>query len=42
MQRGAGSLYLGASAGLITGSENIGASAGFIYRFDLGDLLSAD
>jgi hypothetical protein len=42
MQRGAGSLYLGASVGLITASENIGASAGFIYRFDLKDLLSAE
>jgi hypothetical protein len=34
LNRGAGTLYLGVSAGLITGSENIGASTGFIYTFE--------
>jgi len=42
LQRGAGTLYVGTSAGLVTASENIGASAGFVYRFDAARLLSDD
>jgi hypothetical protein len=42
LQRGAGMLYLGTSAGLVTGSENFGASAGFVYRFDLEQLLTGE
>ncbi len=32
--RGPGKIYLGMSTGLVTGSENIGARAGFIYSFE--------
>ena len=39
MTRGAGTIYLGTSAGLVTASENIGASAGFIYSFDAASLF---
>ncbi len=34
MTRGPGTLYMGVSAGLITASENVGASTGFIYTFE--------
>jgi hypothetical protein len=37
--RGAGTFYLGVSAGLITASENIGANAGFIYTFEPATLF---
>ena len=39
MQRGPGTLYLGTSAGLISGSEDFGASAGFIYTFQPAKLF---
>jgi hypothetical protein len=42
MQRGAGTVYLGVSAGLVTASENLGASTGFIYRFEPGKLFGGD
>jgi hypothetical protein len=42
MARGAGTIYLGASAGLVTASENIGASAGFIYTFEPASLFSGE
>jgi hypothetical protein len=42
LQRGHGTLYVGASAGLITASENVGASAGFIYTFEPMKLFAAD
>ena len=32
--RGAGTFYLGLSAGLMTASENIGVNAGVVYTFD--------
>jgi len=40
MNRGRGTVYLGVSAGLITASENIGASTGFIYTFEPSTLLA--
>jgi hypothetical protein len=39
MERGPGRMYLGASRGLIAGSEEIGLSAGFIYTFEPAKLL---
>lgn len=42
LQRGASTFYLGVSAGLITASENVGASTGFIYTFEPGKLLGVD
>jgi hypothetical protein len=42
LNRGAGTMYLGTSAGLVTASENIGASAGFIYTFDPASLFDGD
>jgi hypothetical protein len=39
--RGGGLLYLGPSVGLVTASENIGVSGGFIYTFDLGATVRA-
>ena len=42
LTRGAGTIYLGVSAGLVTASENLGASAGFSYRFEPGKLLSGE
>lgn len=39
MTRGSGTVFLGVSVGLITASENVGASTGFIYRFNLAKLL---
>ncbi len=35
LQRGGLTLYTGVSAGLVTGSENVGASFGAIYAFEL-------
>jgi hypothetical protein len=42
MQRGAGTIYIGTSAGLVTASENVGASAGFIYTFEPAQLFSGE
>lgn len=42
LQRGPSILYIGVSAGLITASENIGASTGFIYTFEPGRLFAGD
>lgn len=42
MQRGAGTLYLGVSTGLISASEDVGASAGFTYTFDSATLFASD
>jgi len=42
MQRGKGSVYLGLSAGLVTASENVGASAGFIYTFEPARIFAGD
>jgi hypothetical protein len=39
MTRGPATLYLGVSAGLVTGSEHIGASTGVIYTFEPAKLL---
>jgi len=39
MERGPGRVYVGASRGLLTGSEKIGLSAGFIYTFKPEKLL---
>lgn len=39
LTRGAGTVYIGTSAGLVTASENIGASAGFVYTFEPQTLL---
>ncbi|MFI5396354.1 MAG: hypothetical protein ACHQ9S_12550 [Candidatus Binatia bacterium] len=41
-QRGPGTFYLGASVGLIAGSEDFGASAGFIYTFEPGKLFDRE
>lgn len=41
-QRGAGTLYLGASVGLIAGSEDVGARAGFIYTFEPSKLFDEE
>lgn len=40
--RGAGTVYLGVNAGLVTGSQEFGASTGFTYTFDLGKLLEGE
>jgi hypothetical protein len=42
IQQGHGTVYLGVSTGLITASENIGASTGFIYTFEPGKLLGME
>jgi len=42
MTRGAGTLYLGMSAGVITASEDFGLSTGFIYTFEPAKLLGED
>ena len=42
MQRGAGTLYVGVSTGLVSGSEDIGASFGFTYAFDAAEFLKSD
>ena len=42
MQRGRGTLYVGVSTGLVSGSEEIGASAGFTYAFDPITLFASD
>ena len=42
MQRGAGTLYVGVSTGLVSASEDIGASFGFTYAFDASDLFQSD
>ncbi|MBI3784777.1 MAG: hypothetical protein HY270_15395 [Deltaproteobacteria bacterium] len=34
ISRGNGAIYLGTSLGLVSASENVGVSAGFIYNFD--------
>jgi len=39
--RGSGLLYLGPSLGLVTASENIGVSGGFLYTFDLAATVRA-
>jgi hypothetical protein len=39
---GAGTFYLGISAGLISESEQIGANTGFIYTFDVAELFAKD
>jgi hypothetical protein len=42
MQRGGGTLYVGVSTGLVSGSEEIGASTGFTYAFDTDKLFASD
>lgn len=42
IQRGPATLYLGTSAGLVTASENVGVSSGFIYTFEPGKLLGTE
>jgi hypothetical protein len=42
MQRGRGTLYVGVSTGLVSGSEEIGANAGFTYAFDPITLFASD
>lgn len=42
LSSGPGRVYFGVSAGLITASENIGASMGFIYQFEPGKLLGEE
>jgi len=42
LTRGAGMAYLGVSAGLITGSENLGASMGFVYTFEPGRMFGEE
>jgi hypothetical protein len=42
ISRGAGAIYLGAGIGLVTASENVGASAGFIYNFEPASWFSED
>jgi hypothetical protein len=42
LARGPGTIYIGASAGLIAGSEDIGASTGFIYTFEPGRLFGEE
>lgn len=39
MERGSGRVYVGASRGLLTGSEKVGLSAGFMYTFKPEALL---
>jgi hypothetical protein len=39
MERGPGRIYIGASRGLVVGSERIGLSAGFIYTFEPGKVF---
>src|SRR5262245_21789889 len=39
LTRGSGTFYLGTSVGLVTASENVGASMGFIYTFEPAQLL---
>lgn len=41
MTRGAGTLYLGVSAGLVTASENVGVNGGFTYSFDAASLFAS-
>jgi hypothetical protein len=41
MVRGPATFYLGVSVGLITASENIGASGGFVYTFEPSTLFEA-
>ena len=42
LQRGHGTLYVGVSTGLVSGSEEIGANAGFTYAFDPITLFASD
>ena len=42
LQRGPTTLYLGTSAGLITGSEDFGANGGVVYRFEPAELLMGE
>jgi len=42
LQRGPGTIYIGASVGLITPSEDVGASTGFTYTFDSATLFASD
>jgi len=39
---GALRLYAGVSAGLVTASENVGASAGILYGFEPGKWFEAE
>lgn len=40
LSHGAGTFFLGASAGFVTGNENIGFSAGYVYRFEPASLFA--
>ena len=42
MQHGRGTVYLGVSTGLVSGSEQIGVNAGFTYTFDPFKLFASD
>ncbi|MFQ5667379.1 MAG: hypothetical protein ACE5I7_13250 [Candidatus Binatia bacterium] len=39
MQRGPATLYIGVNTGLVTASENLGVSTGFVYTFEPAKLL---
>ena len=42
MQHGRGTVYLGVSTGLVSGSEQVGVNAGFTYTFDPFKLFASD
>ena len=42
LQHWVGTLFLGTSFGFVTGSENLGASVGYIYQFEPAKLFSND